>query len=1312
MKLQYVAVIILMLGASLAGAQTAVLSQDFSVFNGETVDGSSDISTTMDTYFPSQPGWTGARIYKSPGRVKLGSSNGQGYITTPTLDLSADSGNATFSFNLLQYGSDAGKYVQVYHAPDGVTFSQVGADIAIPASATVVTAIVTGGTAASKLQIKAKLASYNRFYLDDVLVIQNTGTGLATVTTLAISAITAYAASGGGTVVSDGGNTVTARGVCWATSSSPTVSGSHSTDGSGTGSFTSSLTGLSEETLYYVRAYASNSSGTAYGGEVQFTTLSSDPYSGYYDPVDGLSGTALKNGLHDLIDNNGNTDYDGSKYYMFQILDNVSGTVRCVYTGRDYSISGSYDGSSDPNTEHTFAQSWFGTSEASIKKADLHHLFICSMPVNSSRGNLPFDEVVNATTTYDSYNGYVSLRGTNSDGDTVFEPADQHKGNLARALLYFSVRYSMSLSQEGVDMLPTLLTWHVSDPVDAAELQRNANIYSFQDNRNPFIDHPEYVYSIWGGSAPNTTLSFQPASAVVSEDGDSVQLTVGISNPDPSNPTTASIILSDGSASDVGNYTEQNISFPSGSLAPQTVTVYITDDSLLEGTELLVFNLSSISGGNGAAAGNYPSFNLSIVDNDIPTVLATAATEVDFYGFTANWQAASGITDYWFDLSTDPAFSSFVGSYHDLPVTVTSLAVGGLATGTDYYYRLRAVFNESAGEYSDPVAASTLELIILDDPVALAATAVSHEGFTAWWDPVSGADGYYLDVFQGESLVATDLLISEYVEGSSYNKYIEIFNGTGVEADLSDYRLRTYYNGSTTAGNDVQLSGTLAAGACLVCMNSQATLILPVGVTAVANSAVNFNGNDAVALYRISSDANVDIFGRIGEDPGSAWTSGDLSTADRTLRRKQDVSAGVTTNPASGFPTLAAEWEVFGTDTSDGLGGHYIGGSEPVAGFDNLSVYSSPVRVSGLDASTDYNYRVRAYNAGDTSGYSNQISVSTAAISSGSGANTSIGGEAALVEVAALPSYADNRVSIDPVGADNHDYSVTVQTIEDGISYSVSTSDNLALNGTYILYHDGLNATPATLAYSLDGVDHTSDSFVSSSTQTQVTISGLSRSGKGTLTISLTGDETLPVELSSFTVCLNAFNQISLQWISQTETGLVGYQVLRGQTGELAFAEVVSPLIGATNTSQQQQYLFTDTEDLGAGCYHYWLQSLDLGGGTEWHGPVSIDYQGTGQASTPPLPLQTGIRGVYPNPFSEGAHIGYDLARDETARLEIYNLRGQLVRRFDNLPRNQGSYSLWWDARNDKGEACGSGMYLVRLRTPDGEHSRKLLIVK
>jgi hypothetical protein len=114
---------------------------------------------------------------------------------------------------------------------------------------------------------------------------------MPTVTTTPASDITQTTATSGGNVTSDGGATVTVRGVCWSTSSNPTTSGSHSTDGGGTGSFTSYLTGLTANTPYYIRAYATNSIGTAYGNELTFTTQGAGFTCGTSMTINHITGT-------------------------------------------------------------------------------------------------------------------------------------------------------------------------------------------------------------------------------------------------------------------------------------------------------------------------------------------------------------------------------------------------------------------------------------------------------------------------------------------------------------------------------------------------------------------------------------------------------------------------------------------------------------------------------------------------------------------------------------------------------------------------------------------------------------------------------------------------------------------------------------------------------------------------------------------------------------------------------------------------------------------------------------------------------------
>lgn len=178
----------------------------------------------------------------------------------------------------------------------------------------------------------------------------------------------------------------------------------------------------------------------------------------------------------------------------------------------------------------------------------------------------------------------------------------------------------------------------------------------------------------------------------------------------------------------------------------------------------------------------------------------------------------------------------------------------------------------------------------------------------------------------------SDLLISEYVEGSSNNKYVEIFNGTSAPVNLADYQIRLHSNGSVAPSITNTLSGTLPVGGTVVYRNSAA--VGYAGASTVLTS-MQYNGDDAVVLFKISTGLPVDIFGVIGCDPGTQWLSASNRTLDRTLRRKSNVLSGVTVNPSctssSGdFTSLESQWTEFPIDNAAGLGSHFVSGPPPV----------------------------------------------------------------------------------------------------------------------------------------------------------------------------------------------------------------------------------------------------------------------------------------------------------------------------------------------------------------------------------------------
>jgi endonuclease I len=200
-------------------------------------------------------------------------------------------------------------------------------------------------------------------------------------------------------------------------------------------------------------------------------------------------------------------DYDEARDSMYQQLDvDLTDSLTCVYSGLRAKADGTRtpsNGSLSFNTEHSWPQSFYDNAEP--MRGDIHHLYPVWSSVNSSRGNHPFAEVNDNSTTSWWYwkNGakLESIPSSNIDlyseyfNDT-FEPREDHKGNAARAMFYFWTLYqnNADIVNDAFDneayfngMKETLYQWHQDDPVDAAELQRSEGIESIQGNKNPFI---------------------------------------------------------------------------------------------------------------------------------------------------------------------------------------------------------------------------------------------------------------------------------------------------------------------------------------------------------------------------------------------------------------------------------------------------------------------------------------------------------------------------------------------------------------------------------------------------------------------------------------------------------------------------------------------------------------------------------------------------------------------------------------------------------------------------------------------------------
>jgi len=250
----------------------------------------------------------------------------------------------------------------------------------------------------------------------------------------------------------------------------------------------------------------------AYNGPDNFRNYNMTPYlwnyttpatmlqPGYYDNLNTAS-PSFMNDLHALVNPHQQQYYS---YYGNLMIPNFETrdttlnrrVVTCVYSGENKIYSEPFSWSSTGySREHTYCHSWMPTNPATNlpEYSDYHHLFPSNLnSANILRSNNPLGEVINPTT---SFLGCKS--GTNSSGQTVFEPRDEHKGNAARAIMYQALCYNSvggnnwALPNNQDQMI--LKQWHFQDPPDNWEIARNDYIESLQGNRNPFIDSIDYV---------------------------------------------------------------------------------------------------------------------------------------------------------------------------------------------------------------------------------------------------------------------------------------------------------------------------------------------------------------------------------------------------------------------------------------------------------------------------------------------------------------------------------------------------------------------------------------------------------------------------------------------------------------------------------------------------------------------------------------------------------------------------------------------------------------------------------------------------
>lgn len=466
--------------------------------------------------------------------------------------------------------------------------------------------------------------------------------------------------------------------------------------------------------------------------------------AGYYTTATG-TGYTLKTNLYNII--KGHTDNGYAGLYTTYLTSDRDyyyendGTVLDMYsenpTGIDpYTFStssstdkcGNYSVEGDCyNREHIIPQSVFNQNAPMV--SDAHSITPTDGKVNGLRSAFPHGIVASASKT--TLNGSkLGSSGVSGYSGTVFEPIDEFKGDIARMYLYFATRYQNTVSGYSYDMfdgssdqvfttafLNMLLTWHAQDPVNAREIARNNAIYARQNNRNPFIDHPEYAQAIWNPIADT-------------------QAPTAATNLAVTGTTSNTVSLSWSAATDNIAVTSYDI-YMNGvfktSVSSSNLTATIT--GLSASTAYSFYVIAKDAAVNSSPASNTVNGTTTIVipDSEIPTAPTNlAVTGSSSSTVSLSWTASTdniGVTSY----------DVYVNSTFKTSVSGTTAIVNGLTPVTTYSFYV--VAKDAAGNSSNQSNA-------IDGTTTIISSSCANESFE---NIPTAASSYGTQTWTGDS---------------------------------------------------------------------------------------------------------------------------------------------------------------------------------------------------------------------------------------------------------------------------------------------------------------------------------------------------------------------------------------------------------------------------------------------------------------------------------------------------------------------------------------------------------------------------------
>lgn len=635
--------------------------------------------------------------------------------------------------------------------------------------------------------------------------------------------------------------------------------------------------------------------------------LNSTAQETYYNDVDlTAEGINLKNNLatKTISEHTNFLTYTPGVWEALKVTDlnpNNNSEVLLVYgfsasgnTARSRGKDENGGNQGDWNREHTYPRSLGNPNLGSVGAgADAHHLRPSDVNYNGQRGSLKFAD------------------GSGNSGNVSggWYPGDEWKGDIARMMMYMYIRYDSQCLPNVVgvgssantpdDMIDLFLKWNVEDPVSDFERQRNtyhdSNATYAQGNRNPFIDNAYLATRIWGGDAAIDSWGLY---ITADDEAPTVPTNVTLSN-----ITTTSIDVNWTASSDNEAVTKYEV-FVNGSLNGDSSTTNYSITNLNPNTAYTITVLAKDIANNASAQST--AVNGTTLADLIPPTVPTNVTisNQTANSFRVNWTAStdnSGVASY--DVFVDGTFNG--------TTTNTSYNVTNLTISTTYSITVLAKDNaNNSSAQSTPVNGTTSNVTS--------------------------------DV--------SELFFSEYIEGNSFNKALEIVNLTSNNVDLSPYTIKRQSGGIWEA--PLQLIGTISINDVYVIINSSATNadILREQDLAVANTTpMTFNGDDRIGLFK--NDVLLDI---IGDLDGT-----DTFAENITLRRNTSVKGPTTTFNEQG------EWsDFFSSEVVYSDIGNFNGtlSTADTNFLKTLKIYPNPTKGNTLFLNKTASFNVEIYN--------------------------------------------------------------------------------------------------------------------------------------------------------------------------------------------------------------------------------------------------------------------------------------------------------------------------------------------------------------